>query len=232
MARRSRPAKNSGRRLRGTTMSSLTLRGWRSFRKALVMRRTAQRRSRWGPSEATSRCSPRGPSRSSRGPRKASPSQPRSSNSRRARASPGRRRASSGPWALSSESTAGSKNSKALGWNPAAARRPGRSSRSCQRRTGSSRVRWAAGRGARRRVAPVMKPKMPSLPMSSWARLGPALAFTPSMPRRWISPSSRRASTASTQARVMPYLQALGPPALVARVPPRAQLSQELGSGG
>ena len=79
--------------------------------------------------------------------RKASEPQPRSSNSRMARASPGRRRASSGPWARSSASTAGSKNSKALGRKPAPKRRPGRSSRSSQRFTGSSRVVNSRGRG-------------------------------------------------------------------------------------
>ena len=81
-------------------------------------------------------------------------------------------------------------------------------------------------------MAPVRMPKIPSLPTRSWARLGPTLFFTVAMPKVWTSPSSIRASTDSTQWRVMPYLQAQGPPALVARLPPKAHWSQELGSGG
>lgn len=56
--------------------------------------------------------------------------------------------------------------------------------------------------------------------------------FTESMPNRCTSPSAISASTLSTQRRVMPYLQAFGPPAFVASEPPKLHSGQEFGSGG
>ena len=104
---------------------------------------------------------------------------------------------------------------------------PPRSTRTLRRPASPS-----AGAGIKRSHAAVMIPSVPSLPISRPRRSYPATSLRIGPPKCTSSPGAITASTPVTQREVTPYLNACGPPALVARLPPICDCSAAPGSGG
>ena len=94
--------------------------------------------------------------------------------------------------------------------------------------TGSS----SSAAGTSRSQAAVISPSVPSEPTSSDFRSYAATSFRSGPPNRTISPGGTTASIPVTQLPVTPYLNACGPPALHAMLPPSCEISAAPGSGG
>ncbi len=90
----------------------------------------------------------------------------------------------------------------------------------------------ASGAGMSRSQAAVTIPSVPSEPVKRPTRSYPATLFRTGPPVVTTSPGGITASIPVTHARVVPYLNAWGPPAFVATLPPICDCSAAPGSGG
>ena len=91
---------------------------------------------------------------------------------------------------------------------------------SCSVLKGTNKLILSTGFGSNFKIAFVIIPNVPSLPIISCFRGYPVESFTTFRPNHSISPLGKTTSIALTQSLVTPYLTARIPPALVAIFPP------------